>query len=107
MLHRCSRDDESVELLVPHLLEVAIEGPHVFDGRVLACVCLDLHQVYFKLKGAVGEQPDEVGLCGDFQRHEVEDGNAQRTDILSVSPFVTKDENVLFSEEFDGRQPVW
>ena len=93
--------------LVPHLLEVAMEGPHVFDGCILACVCLDLHQVYFKLQGTVGEQSYEVGLCGDFQRHEVEDGYAQRTDVLRVGPFVSKDEYVLFSEKFDGWQPVW
>ena len=96
----------AIEFLVPHLLEVAIEGPHVFDGCILACVCLDLHQVDFKLQGTVGEQSYEVGLCGDFQRHKVENHDTQGANILRMGTCGVHYEDILLLEQINSRKAV-
>jgi hypothetical protein len=63
--------------------------------------------MHFELERTVGEESNEVCLGGDFQRHEIEYGDAKRTNILCVGAFVAQDEDVLVLEEFDGREPVW
>ena len=104
MLDGRSGDDHAVELLVAHRLEVAIESLHVLDGRVLARMRLDLHEVYFELQRAVGEQADEVCLGRYLQRHEVEDSDSQRPNVLSIGTLVAQHKDVLISEELYGRQ---
>ena len=49
VFHRGSGNDESVELFMAHLLKIAVEGLHVFNGRVFARVRLHLHQVHLQL----------------------------------------------------------
>ena len=106
VLDGCSCDDEAVELLVAHLLEVTIEGPHVFDRRVFAGVRLDLHEVNLELQRCVREESDEVRLRRDFEGHEVEYGDAEGSYVLRVRTFVAQHEDVLFPEELDCRQAV-
>ena len=39
-------------------------------------------ELYFYLQRRIGQQPENVGLRGLLQRHDIKDGNAQGTDIL-------------------------
>ena len=107
MLHRSTRDDHSVELLIGHLLKVPIECPHVLHGGVLAGMSLDLHEVDVQLEWGVGEETDEVCLGGNLQRHQIEYHDAKRSDVLTTGPFVPKHENILVLEELYSGQFIW
>ena len=71
LLHRSPRDNHSVELFVPHLVEIAVEHHHVFYGSVLRSVALELHKTNLELQGSVREQPHEVGFGRYLQRHQI------------------------------------
>ncbi len=83
LLYGGAGDDHAVVPLVAHLVEVGVEGLHVLDGGVLRGVALDLHEGDFDLQGGVGKKPDEVGLGGDLQGHQVQDDDAQGADVLA------------------------
>ena len=106
LLKWCAGDDETVELLLSHFLEVAVEGPHVFHGRVLARVGLHLHQVNLQLEGRVGQDAHEVRFGRYLQRHQVQNGNAQRAYVLVAGSFGAHDEDVLLFQQLNGRQSV-
>jgi hypothetical protein len=66
-------------------------------------MALKLHETDVNLQGSVGQQTDEVGLGGYLQRHEVENDNTQRTDVLGMGPGIVHHEDVLAFEKVYGR----
>ena len=96
-------DDHAVELLFLEDVEILVEHHHVLDGRILGGVALEFHKTYLQLQGRIGEQPHQVGLRGNLERHEVEDDDAQRTDVLRVGARVVHHEDILLLEQFNGR----
>ena len=82
LLHWRAGDNHSVVLFAAHLLEVRVERPHVFDGRILRSVALYLHERDFHLERGVGEQAHEVCLGSNLQRHQVQNDDTQRADVL-------------------------
>mgnify|MGYP003200389079 CR=1 FL=1 len=82
MFYRRAGDNHTIELLLLHQLEITVESFHVLHRRILRRVPLHFHERDLDLQRRVGQQPDEVGLCRNFQRHEVQYDNAQRTDVL-------------------------
>ena len=104
MFHRSTGDDHAVKLFVAHFLKIAVECLHVFNRRVLTGMRLNLHQMHIQLQRRVGEQTDEVGLGGNLQGHQIEYGNAQGTDVLTVGSFIAQHKDVLVLEKIYGRK---
>ena len=102
LFDRSPCDDHAVELLCLEDFEILVEQHHVFDGRILRCVAFKAHEHDFELQRSIGEQSQQVGLCGNLQRHEVEDDDAQRTDILCGGTRVVHHEDILLFEQVDG-----
>ena len=50
------------------------------------------------LQGCVGQETQEVGLRGYLQRHQIENGNAQGTNVLMLCSLVAQHKDVLFLE---------
>ena len=107
LLQRRTRHDEAVVLLAAHLLKVTVERHHVLHRRVLAGVAPNLHKLDFHLQRRVRQDADKVRLRRNLDRHEVQNRQPQRTDILSVRPRRIHHKDILAFQQFDGRQPVW
>lgn len=75
-------DDETVVFFVTDLVEGAVEGKQMILGRMGGFVGFGLHKVDFNLKRSVGQAAQDLSLGHDLERHEVEQADAQRTDIL-------------------------
>ena len=107
MLHRSTGNDHAVELLIAHLGKVAVEHHHMLYRRVLRGMTLQFHETDLQLQRCIGQQTDQVCLGRDLQRHQVQNHDAQGTDVLGVCPGIVHDEYILLLQEIDGRQSVW
>ena len=74
--------------------------------RILGRMTLQFHKTDLQLKGGIGEQTDEVCLCCDLQRHQVQDDNPQRTDILCGSSGIIHDEDILILQNIYRRKLI-
>ena len=101
-LHGSSGDNHAVELLVLHHFKVAVEHHHVLNGRVLGRMALELHETHFNLQRGVRQQPNQVSLGGYLERHQIENHNFQRTDILHVGTRIVHHEDVLLLQQLNG-----
>ena len=96
-------DNHAVIFLVAHLFEVAVEHHHMFDGRILRRMAAEFHETDFQLQRCIRQQTYQVGLCRNLQRHEVQDGNLQRTDVLIMGTRIVHHKDVLMLQQFYGR----
>ena len=78
----------------------------MLEGCVLAGVRLDFHEFHPDLQGRIGEDADEVGFRRNLQWHQVEHSQAERTNLLTVRPFVAHREDVLLFQFIDGRKLI-
>ena len=101
-LYRGSRDDHTVELLLAHHLKIAIEHHHVLYRRILGGMTAELHETDLQLQGGIGKQTDQIGLRRYLQGHQVQDDDAQGTDILCGCPGIVHDKDILVLENIDG-----
>ena len=106
LLHRRAGDYHAVVLLLTHLAKVEIEHHHVLDRRILRRMTTELHKADLQLEGGIRQQTDKVGLCRNLQRHQVENGNLQRTDVLRMGAGIIHHEDVLLLQQVYGRKPV-
>ena len=106
LLNGSASDNHAVILLIPHLLKSTVEHHHVFDGRVLGGVALQFHKTDFELQGSVRQEPYQICFRRNLQRHQVEDDNLQRTDILHVSTGIVHHEDVLMFQQLNGRKSI-
>jgi hypothetical protein len=58
----------------------------------------------FHLQGRVGEQSQELGLGRDLGRHQIQDRDTQRTDILMLRAVFIHDKDILALEGRTGRK---
>ena len=86
--NRSSRHYHSIELLMTHSLKITIEHHHVLNRRILGGMTLELHETDIQLQWGVGQQTDQVCLCGYLQGHEIQDDNLQGTNVLGRCPRV-------------------
>ena len=99
-------DDHAVELFASEVVVRAVEHHHVLDGRVLRCVTLQLHKRDVELQRGVRQQAYQVGLRRNLQRHQVQDDDAQRADVLTVGACFVHHEDVFPLQQFYGGKLV-
>ena len=57
-----------------------------------------LHQGHVHLNGGIGQQAGDLGLGGDLGRHQVEDEDLQRADVLGKGALTVHDEDIFVVE---------
>ena len=105
-LDRRARDDHAIVLLVADFGERAVELRQVLLRRVARRVRLRVDEVDLDLQRRIAEQAQELRLRDVLDRHEVQDEDLERTDILAVSAVGIHDEDILSLEDMSGRQII-
>ena len=82
LFYRCTGDNHPIELLILQYIEVMIERLHVLYRCILRGMTLEFHESHFDLKRRIREETYQVCLGGNLDRHQVEDHNLQRTNVL-------------------------
>ena len=106
VLYGCTGDNHTIKLLMFHLLEIAVEHHHVLYRSVLGRMALELHKTDVQLQWGVREHTHEIGLSSYLQGHEVEDSDAQRTDILCGGTGIVHHKDILFLQQLYRWQQV-
>ena len=94
-LNRCACDDKAVVTLVADVVERLVERQQMILGRVFRVVGLGLNKIDLDLNGRVGQTAENLRFGHDFQRHQIEDGDAERTDALRRCAVLGHNENVF------------
>ena len=74
----------------------------MFDRSILWGMALYLHKVQLHLQRGITQQTDQVCLCRDLQRHQVQYHHTQRTDILGLCTQGIHHQDVFLFKEFDS-----
>ena len=104
LFHRRAGDDQTVKPLAADFVKGFIEFEQVLAGGVFGNVTAHLQQFNIALDGRVAEQAQQLGFGLNLFRHQVEDGDVQRTNILAVSALLIHDKDVFFLKNSRGRQ---
>jgi hypothetical protein len=106
LLDRRAGDDEAVEALVAHLAERRVVLEQVLRRGVLRLVRLHVQELDLDLQGGVAEQAQQLRLGDHLRRHQVEDREPQRADVLVQGAVLAHDEDVLALENAHRGQRV-
>lgn len=106
LLHGGTSYNQSVISLVLDVVKGGIERAEVLGRCVFRVVALDHQELGGHLERGVGERTEKLSLSGDLIGHEVEDEDAQGSDVLRHSPLLTHDEDSLRLEYLPCRQSV-
>ena len=104
--HRRAGDDHAVIILVLNLVERLIERQHVLLGSILGLVAADLHQLQFHLQRRVAQQTGKLCLGNDLGGHQVQQRDAQRTNLLRPGPGLGHDEDIFVFQDLPGREGI-
>ena len=63
-----------------------------------------MHQFNIYLQGRVTQQTQQLSFGFNLGRHQVQDHDFQRADILRHGALMSHNENVLRFQDFNGRQ---
>ena len=94
-LNRCACDDKAVVTLVADVVERLVERQQMILGRVFRVVGLGLNKIDLDLNRRVGQTAENLRFGYDFQRHQIEDGDAERADALRRCAVLGHNENVF------------
>lgn len=75
-------------------------------GRVFGVIGLCLDQINLDLDRRIGQAAQDLRFRYDFERHQIEQRNAQRTDVLCGSAVLGHDEYVFAFQYGARRQTV-
>ena len=76
------------------------------SGCVFGCVRSGVNQLQMHLQRRVAKQTAELGLCDNLGRHQVQQQDLQRTDILTNGPGLAHDKNVLLLQNAGSGQII-
>ena len=100
-------DDEAVILTIADIIESQIERAEMLGSCILGYMAGNHEKVDIDLKRGVAEDPEELRLSGDFIRHQIEDGDAERAYVLRDGTRLTHKENALLLEDLPSGEAVW
>ena len=104
LFHRRAGDDHAVERAVAHLRKRLIETLKMLRRGIFGFVPLSPQKRHVHLQGRIAEQAQQLRFRGDLGRHQVNDGNLQRPDVLTVGAAFRHDKNVFAFQYRAGRQ---
>ena len=106
LFHRRACDDHAVVFLVLDLVKRLIKMQHVLGGRVFAFVRSRLQQLNIHLQGRITQQAQQLRFGLDLGRHQVENQDFQRTDVLRLCARRRHNKNVFALQPLLCRQTV-
>ena len=104
--HRRAGDNHSVIFMHLHIAEGNIELVQMRCGGVLGNMGRKHQERTVHLQRGVGQGPEQLRLRLFLHRHQVEDENLQRTDLLTQSSRLTHNEYILVFQYLLRRQIV-
>ena len=107
LLDRRSGDDKSVVVFVFYVVETLVEHIDMLLWGVFRLMTVDIKQIEFDLQRAVGQQPEQICFGHYFERHEVENSNFERTNILTSRSLLVYHKNILAAKRFNSRKRRW
>ena len=105
-LDRCAGDDKTVVFLVANVVKGLVERQEVILRRVFGMIGLGLDEVDLDLNGRVGQTAQNLRLGHDLERHQIENGDAERTNALGRRAVFGHNEDVFALENRTRRQAV-
>ncbi len=95
LFHRRARNDHAVEGTVAYLRKGLVETLKMLRRGVFRLVALRPQERDVDLQRRVAEQTQKLCFRGDLGRHQVDNGDFERADVLTVGPPFRHDENVF------------
>ena len=105
-LHRRAGDDEAVEFAMPRILPGLIERAQMVLRRVLGGMVANADQGEIDLQGSGAEQARDLQLGLDLVRHEIEQADLQRADVLADRRCLGHHAHALVLEGLEGGELV-
>jgi hypothetical protein len=107
LLHRRTRDDKTVVVLVGKRVKRVVELHEVVLRDVRGLMRGDAHEVAAHLQRRLGDEAQNLGLGLDLGGHEVENCHPQRADLLALCDLFFESEDALLVQDLLGGQAVW
>ena len=104
VLHGGAGHDHAVEMPVLDFVEGLVEAVQVVQRRVLGHVLGRAQERDVDLDGGVAEHAEQLGLRGDFRRHEVHDDDVERAYVLRGGALFGHHEDVFLLQSRSGRK---
>ena len=73
---------------------------------VLGDVAEGVEQLHLYLQRGVGQLPQQLGLGHDLRRHQIQDQQLQRADVLVHGPVLCHDKDIFALQSGGGGQRV-
>ncbi len=107
LLHRSAGNNEAVIARIADVIKRLIEFEQMVRRRVGRLVGRGLNQVDFNLNRRVGQTAQNLRFRHDFGRHQIEQPDPKRTNVLCRRPVVRHDENIFALQYGAGGQAVF
>ena len=104
MFDGCAGDDQTVEFLVLHVLKGPVEFLHMGGGRMTRLVFGHADQGQIDLQRRRADQPGKLSFGRDLHRHQVQQANPQRTDVLMRGRIFRQNHHAFVVEHVIGGQ---
>ena len=111
LLHRSAGYDKSVVIFILYVIKGFVKGYHVLPGGMLGHSAADGDKLHVDLQRGIAQQTCKLRFGSNFGGHQIQNKNAQRTDILSCRALVVHNKNIFICQNPDSRQiagdPYW
>lgn len=106
VLHGGAGHNEAVIELVAEGVESVVELNQVVGAHVGGLVAGDAHEVAAHLQRRLGDEAQNLGLGLHLGGHEVQDGHAQRADLLGLGDLLLQGKDALLVQDLLGGKSV-
>ena len=103
LFNRSTGNDKAVIILVFNIIKGLVKFEQMVFRRVCRFMSCCLNQVDLNLDRRVGKTAENLCFRNDFGRHEIEDRNAERADVLGGRAMVRHDKDVFAFQHRAGR----
>ena len=104
LFHRRPGNDHSVVIVLSDILKFDIKGIQMAGRCIFGFMACHRHKRHVHLKRRIGQRTQQLKLCLFFQRHQIQDQNLQRANILMNRPVFVHDKYIFPLQNFFGRQ---
>ena len=104
LFHRCAGDDHAVIVIVPNILKGLVELIQVVYPGILRLMAARRYECNVQLERRVGEGAQKLKLRVLLERHEIQDHDLKRSDVLQVRLSLIHDKYVLLVQDLSCGQ---
>ena len=100
LFYRCTGNDHSIVFILFQFREGLIEFIQMTHGGIFRLMALYCHKGHIHLKRGIGQRTQKLQLCLLLQRHQVQNQDLDRPDILMGCPGLVHYENIFSLQNF-------